>query len=1298
MKIPLIPYVTDVPVAATAFYGRQDIVAWLSSEPEEASTRSFWLYGPPAIGKTSLLHYLQTTLADDDYVPIYCALMERPLTQLLHDLAQQILDQANLDLVLPESANEFCDHFLPQVQDSLGNSRRLALLFDDLDILPEEHAFWSVISNLTEKSPPILIFTSSQIPNQLPTKINTVSKAMSTIYVGPLNDEAAISVLSQGHEQLDFTEEALARILAWSGRHPYLLQQIGQYLWEMADEPIVVGQGFVENSMQELVESATTEFDPLWDGLDLAEQLYAAILAERLSPFETMAATDIATLLGTQAVRLRPHKLNWLVDDLRDQGLLAPVEGEQYCLTPPLFHAWLRHHKPAILVKEQLDQLLNPQADKLFQRGREALLQGQHQKAMTYFRQVISQSPYHVGAQLSLGTSLLASGFTETAVKRLERAYKLDATEAKYPLAEALVAMAEAHLASDSRREALDACEQFNALDSNNPDLHHRIRAVETAVWNQRGNIALERGFLDKALIAFQYAGNTEKIAELNSIRDETDSINDLDSEAKGMVQAEAWSDAAAIYETLLATTRDAGRQATYKKALTKCNEEVELAQYFDEGLNALENKNWLLARMSFMHIITHRMNYTRRGERALTLLDKAAKGHSFTAALVSTPSKAATGVLHPPEEAPSPPEELPQPEPFTEPDTPMAALETAPPFVDVLPPSHPAYTNGEVTIDNVGHLEHLERLGKGAITNMTYSPDGQLLALATALGVYFYNAQTLDELLFIETNMPIQAIAFSPDGEMVVTGSWHDIVQLWQVEDGQLISELKVHQSSVKAVTFSSDGILLASADEGGVIALWHVAERKLIHAWEAHRGPVTAVAFTPDSESLLSASSDKSISLWQVEEGSLLMTFQHHEKAVTQIAFSHNGQRFFSTSRDATAVMWRLDAKGWLRFRRQDAQAAMLYSLTQHRQAVNDVTFSADGKLAATASDDQIVRLWNASNGTLLHEFKGHLSPVISVSFSPDGRILASASESLVQLWDIETRYSVQAIEGHIGALQGVAISSNGQLLATAVANRILLWSLEDQALRHILLGHTDLVYHITFSPQGNMVASASADQTTRIWDVITGIATQTLSGHQGAVMDVSFSPNGQLLATASESQTVRLWRTVDGKLLQTLTGHQDAVTSICFNSNGRLLASGSSDQSVRLWAIPEGRLQQVLTGHNGIIWQVSFSPDNSLLATAALDRTTRLWRKDDGALLHILDAHEGPVWSVQFSPNGQLVVTGASDSKIRLWHAHDGRLLQTFEGHTAPISSVTFTPDGQKIISASVDGTVRVYGLTP
>ncbi len=357
-------------------------------------------------------------------------------------------------------------------------------------------------------------------------------------------------------------------------------------------------------------------------------------------------------------------------------------------------------------------------------------------------------------------------------------------------------------------------------------------------------------------------------------------------------------------------------------------------------------------------------------------------------------------------------------------------------------------------------------------------------------------------------------------------------------------------------------------------------------------------------------------------------------------------------------------------------------------HNYEINALSFSPDGRLLASASSDDTVRIWSAE-GECLRVLEGHSDGVHSVDFSPDGRLLASASsDNTVRIWSAEGE-CLRVLEGHSDGVHSVGFSPDGRLLASASSDdTVRIWSAEGECLR-VLEGHSDWVHSVGFSPDGRLLASASSDDTVRIWSA-EGECLRVLEGHSDSVWSVGFSPDGRLLASASSDDTVRIW-SAEGECLRVLEGHSDSINSVGFSPDGRLLASASSDDTVRIWSA-EGECLRVLEGHFHWVHSVGFSPDGRLLASASYDHTVRIWSAE-GECLRVLEGHSDWVHSVGFSPDGRLLASASSDNTVRIWSA-EGECLHVLEGHFLSVNSVGYSPDGRLLASASYDHTVRIW----
>jgi eukaryotic-like serine/threonine-protein kinase len=575
-----------------------------------------------------------------------------------------------------------------------------------------------------------------------------------------------------------------------------------------------------------------------------------------------------------------------------------------------------------------------------------------------------------------------------------------------------------------------------------------------------------------------------------------------------------------------------------------------------------------------------------------------------------------------------------------------------------------------------VGHTDR--------VRSVAYSHDGQRLITASHDGtVRVWDARTGRQILLLQGHGgPVLSAAFSPDGSRIATGSFDKTARIWDALTGQQLLVLR-HGARVRSVAFSPDGRQLVTGSYDNAARIWDVATGLQLRLLAGHSALVTSAIFSSDGRRIVTASYDKTARVWDAATGRLLRTINGGSEILTSAAISADGRRIVTSSGDKTARVWDTNT---------GRQIALL---SGHTQLVASAVFSPDGRRVLTASYDQTARTWNAESGQQIGILSGHTAFVENAVFSPDGLHIATASsDGTARVWQDVPKDQVHLLAGHSGAVATAAYSPDGHRIVTASFDRTArIWDADTGRPLVTLRGHTAPVATAAFSPDGLRIVTASLDGTARIWDAATGRLLQVLSGHTDRVVSAAFSPHGRRVITTSLDKTGRIWIAATGRQIAVLEGHTRVVETGAFSPDGRRVVTASDDGTARIWDAATGRQLVVLIGHTDQLASAAFSANGDRIVTASDDGTARIWDAETGRQVGMLVAG-GRVTNAAFSPEGGRITTASDDGTISIWDAATDWPIKVLSGHTELADTAAFSPDGHFIVSASDDGTARIW----
>ena len=572
------------------------------------------------------------------------------------------------------------------------------------------------------------------------------------------------------------------------------------------------------------------------------------------------------------------------------------------------------------------------------------------------------------------------------------------------------------------------------------------------------------------------------------------------------------------------------------------------------------------------------------------------------------------------------------------------------------------------------------------AVNCVAFSPDGErIVSGSNDRTLRMWDARTSQEILtFTGHSGSVLCAVFRRDGTQIVSGSADETLKVWDATTGQELRNLSGHTNFINTVAISGDGRQIVSGSGDHTLKVWDAMTAKEILTLAGHTGSVNSVAFSPDGRQIVSGSNDDTLKVWDATKGQGILTLTGHTDSVHSVAFSPDGKQIVSGSADRTLKVW--DAK----------TGREILALKEHTGEVRSVAFSRNGRRIVSVSDDRTLKLWGATTGQETLSLKAHAGVFSSVCFSPNGtQVVSGSDDDTLKLWDVTTGQGALTLGGHTGKVSSVALSPDGRRIVTGSYDETLkVWDVMTGEEAFTCTGHTSSVLSVSFSPDGKQIVSGGYDQTVKVWDATNGQEILNLKEHTGGVAAVAFSSDGKQIVSGSDDRTLRVWNATTGEQMLTLRGHTGKVNGVAFSPDGKRVFSGSDDRSLKVWDTMTGHECLTLKGHTDRVSSVAFSVDGKQIVSGSDDHTAKVWDASSSSGTLTLKGHTGRVSSAAFCPEGKQIISASGDKTLKMWDATTGYEIMAFEGHTDLVTSVAFSSDGEQIVSSSYDRTVKVW----
>jgi len=601
------------------------------------------------------------------------------------------------------------------------------------------------------------------------------------------------------------------------------------------------------------------------------------------------------------------------------------------------------------------------------------------------------------------------------------------------------------------------------------------------------------------------------------------------------------------------------------------------------------------------------------------------------------------------------------------------------------------------------------------AIFSLSVSHDGKWLAIGEEErgGVSIWDLPSRQKVAELSAGDGRVLVAFSPRDSLLAFAGHADggstnrqgSVRLWDSNTRRTIVELPLERN-FRGLAFSQDGrtlVVSTERDGRGDLTLWRIPEGKKLAVYPAPqegRGTGIPLALAPDMSVAAHGMPGGGIRVVELANGHERWTAQATDGGwIQSLALSPNG-RILASSSGITETAVRL----W-----DVASGKEIARLDGHRAYVIGLAFWSDGKILASASSDQTIRLWDVTDplhGQHLGTFRGHRLEVWQVAQLADNAMFVSGcKDGSVYVWDTRanrhrrSEFTLPTSYSNLSHALFWQFTADSQAILAGYADGLVArWQGDDFQEMQPLLQLGPSVIGACLSEEGTIVAAGSTNGTITLWALHSRARVGEFVASTGPVFPRAFRDQGRRLLTFSPADlSMSEWDVMTGQREQVWRSGPSATQQRgALSPDGRWWLMVNVDG---LAIVRDLATSRDLTADLGVrqTWSVAFSRDSKSIAVASSLGFARLFDFESDSLRAIADLRGFllGVNSVAFSPDGQrLATSSAGKEAIKLWDVTSHHELLTLEGQAGLWFEARFSPDGRCLGARTIDGSLHLW----